>query len=156
MPRSRCCWLSAEIALLVLALGSHWQSWLAQQLQSAAVSAFTISDMSHPDSPPHAVPTRSRSLHSSVHSVASQVKPACAPFGCRQLWYSSQTLAQSTPLSGGSIVVPGTYSGHPRPPGASGRQVGGTGTGAASGAGVISFASAETAAGVAVGVAAGA
>src|SRR5271163_2716953 len=158
MPRSRCCWLSAEIALLVLALGSHWQSWLAQQLQSAAVSAFTISEMSHPASPEHATLTRSRSLHSSVHSVASQVKPACAPFGCRQLWYSSQTLAQSTPLSAGSIVTPGTYNGHPRPPGASGRHAGGLGTAAARvAADIILYASAEGPGGrgVAVGVAAG-
>ena len=126
MPRSRCCWFSAEIAWLVLALGSHWQSWLAQQLQSAAVSAFTISEMSHPDSPEHAVLTRSRSLHSSVHSVASQVKPACAPFGCRQVWYSSQTLAQSTPLPGGIIVTPGTYNGHPMPAGRVGQACGRT------------------------------
>src|SRR5208283_4523434 len=151
MPRSRCCWLSAEIALLVLALGSHWQSWLAQQLQSAAVSAFTISDMSQLDSPPHAVPTRSRSLHSSVHSVASQVKPACAPFGCRQLWYSAQTLAQSTPLPGGNTVVAGTYRGHPSPPGASGKHVPGLGTAA----GAPARASAGGT-GVAVGVAPGA
>src|SRR5208282_6791827 len=93
MPRSRCCWLSAKIAWLVSVLGSHPHSWLAQQLHSAAVSALIISEMSQPASPLHAVLTRSRSLHSSVHSVASQVKPACAPFACRQLWYSSQTLA---------------------------------------------------------------
>jgi hypothetical protein len=31
--------------------------------------------MSHPASPEHAVLTKSLSLHSSVHSVASQVKP---------------------------------------------------------------------------------
>src|SRR6202166_2300490 len=86
--------------------------------------------MSQPASPEHAVLTRSRSLHSSVHSVASQVKPACAPLGCRQLWYSSQTFAQSTPLSGGIIVTPGTYSGHPSPPGASGKHAGGLGTAA--------------------------
>src|ERR1700733_9325710 len=46
----------------------------------------------------------------------------------RQESYSSQTFAQSTPLSGGNMVVPETYSGHPTPPGASGRQVGGSGT----------------------------
>ena len=32
MPRARCCWSSAKIALLVFALGSHSHSWLAQQL----------------------------------------------------------------------------------------------------------------------------
>ena len=52
----------------------------------------------------------------------------------RHVLYSSQTTAQSTPLFGGRTVVPGTYSGHPAAPGASGRQVPGLGTAAGAGA----------------------
>jgi len=73
IPRLRCCWFSAAIAVSVFPLGMHPHSWLAQQLHSAAVSALTISEMSHCASAEQAVPSRSRSLHSSVQSVASQV-----------------------------------------------------------------------------------
>src|SRR5216684_1216970 len=66
IPRLRCCWLSAKIALFVLASGLHPHSWLAQQLHSAAVSALIISDRSHCVRLEQAVPNRSRSLHWSV------------------------------------------------------------------------------------------
>ena len=62
-----------------------------------------------------------------MHRVESQVKPAWIPPFCEQVLYSAQTFPQSTPLPGGSVVVPGTYSGHSALPGASGMQVPGLG-----------------------------